>query len=36
MTVNIGSTSKVDVQQLARDIKTAIDKEMRNEKIRGF
>lgn len=36
MTVNIGSTSKVDIQSLARDIKTAIDKEMRNEKIRGF
>jgi len=36
MTVNIGSTSKIDIQSLARDIKTAIDKEMRNEKIRGF
>jgi hypothetical protein len=36
MTVNIGSSSRVDIQQLAREIKTAIDKEMRNEKIRGF
>jgi hypothetical protein len=36
MTVNIGTTSKVDIQSLARDIRTAIDKEMRNEKIRGY
>lgn len=36
MTVNIGSSSRVDIQTLAREIKTAIDKEMRNEKIRGF
>jgi len=36
MTVNIGSTSQVDIQTLARQIRTAIDKEMRMESIRGF